>query len=222
MLLKKFLIFQFVFLLGSGLIAQNFDFMPIIANTTDTSLNNTNNKPNSIFKNKKLNYSVTLGSSISSVNDNTSLNYYVAPSFNYSFNDKLNLYFGTAYMNGSLNYLPISNDETQQTLSTNITRYTIFVQGQYQLNSKIELTSSVVYSTNNFRNNQLNSDAFNFNEKEMTLGINYSINKNVHVGAQISISNRYNNFNNPNYFPQYNINRFSSNFISPNNYFFTE
>ncbi|MBE9468768.1 MAG: hypothetical protein IMY72_10695 [Bacteroidetes bacterium] len=222
MLLKKFLIFQFIFLLGSGLIAQNSDFMPIMVNTTDTSLNSINNKPNSIFKNKKLNYSVTLGTSISSVNDNTFLNYYVAPNFNYSVNDKLNLYFGTAYMNGSLNCCPISNKEIQHTLSTNITRYTIFAQGQYQLSSKIALTSSVVYSTNNFRSNKLNSDAFNFNEKEMTLGINYSINKNMHVGAQISISNRYNNLNNLNYFPQYDNNRFSSNFISPNNYFFTE
>jgi hypothetical protein len=222
MLLKKIIIFLFVFPLYSGLIAQNFNFMPIMANTTDTSLNNTNNKSNSIFKNKKMNYSVSLGSSISSLNNNTFLNYYVAPNFKYSINDKLNLYFGTAYMNGSLNCRPISNDEIQQTLSTNITRYTIFAQGQYQLNSKIELTSSVIYSTNNFRSNKLNSDAFNFNEKEMTLGINYSINKNVHVGAQISITNRYNNFNKPNYFPQYDINRFSSNFISPNNYFFTE
>ena len=222
MLIKKIVIFQFIFLLYSGLIAQNSDFMPIIAKTIDSSLYNTNNPPYSFNNNKRLNYSVTLGSSVSSINKNTSLNYFAAPNFNYSINDKLKLNFGTVYMNSSLNYYPVFNNEIQQTLPTNITQYTIYAQSQYQLNSKIKLTSSVLCSTNNFTNNKLNSNAFNFNEKEMTLGINYSINKNMHVGAQISISNRYNNSNNLNYFPQYNTYPFTSNFSPVNNYFFTK
>lgn len=216
MLLKKLLIFQFIFFINLSLIAQNTDFIPITVSTNDSLLNHkTNITPYSLLKNKKLNYSVTFGTSVTSINKNTALNYYVSPNFNYLINDKLKLNFGSSFMNGSLNYYPIYNNEILQTLPTNITQYTIYAQSQYQLNSKIQITSSVVYSINRFNNNKVNSKAFDFNNKEMTVGINYFINDKFHIGAQIGVTNRpYNiyNFNNFNYFNQYNNNPFMSNF----------
>lgn len=221
MLLKKLFIFQFIFLLYSGLIAQDDNFIPFISNNLDTSIYKKNISDQSILKNEKIKYSVSLGSSVSVINKNTLFNYYLAPNFDYLINEKIKLNFGTSYMNGSLNYYPIYNNEIPKALPTNITRYTIYAQGQYQLNNKIKITSSLVYSRNNF-NNKLNSNAFNYDEKEMTLGINYSINNNMHIGAQISVSNGYNNLRNPNYFPLHNTSPFSSNFFNENDYFFNK
>ena len=214
MLLKKLLIFQFVFFINLSLIAQSTDFIPITVSTSDSLLKRkTNITPYSLLKNKKLNYSVTFGTSVTSINKNTALNYYVSPNFNYLINDKLKLNFGSSFMNGSLNYYPIYNNDIQQILPTNITQYTIYAQSQYQLNSKIQITSSVAYSINRFnKNNKVNSKAFDFNNKEMTVGINYSINDKFHIGAQIGVTNRPYKFYNFNNFNQHDNNIFMSNF----------
>ncbi|RLD61673.1 MAG: hypothetical protein DRJ01_07490 [Bacteroidetes bacterium] len=222
MLLKKVLIFILAFLLYSGLIAQEADYISIMNINQDTSFLNRKIQSQAILKNSNLKYSLSIGSSVSLINKNTLFNYYIAPNFNYSINEKIKVNFGTSYMNGSLNYYPIYRNEIQKALPTNITRYTVYAQAQYQLNNKINFTSRVVYSSNNFHNNKLNSNALNFEEKEMTLGFNYSIKKNIHFGAQISVSNRFNNINNPNYFPQFNQNSFSSNFYNDYNYIFNK
>jgi hypothetical protein len=129
-------------------------------------------------------------------------NTYVAPSFNQQLGKKFTLSAGAVINNTTFsNTMMLNNEGSFSPVSGNLTTFTIFTSGAYQVNDRLTLTGSAYKTINPAFNARLNSDNIRMEAQGMSVGVGYRIGDNMHIGAEIRMeqgnSNFYNLYTNP-------------------------
>lgn len=177
--MKTFLIFLFSLLLSSSLIAQNI--RKGFGQDSLSILEETNLKAN--FE-KKSQFHLSMGGSLTSFNNNTLFSKWVAPEFSYQINPKLNLHIGTMYLNENFNINSYNSENQQINTNRNFTRAFVYLSGDYQLNKNIRLRATTL---NEIPVKSSPYDNYGFNQ----FGFDLKITDNLYMSADfISIRGR--------------------------------
>lgn len=146
--------------------------------------------PKSISQNR-VSASISMGTGLSFLNSTKSTMYstFVAPKINYQISPKFKLNIGVVhYAASGNNFMPLNSKESvlnsgNRSISGNL----IFVGGDYQLNSRLIMSGSVMVDANDVRTKQNNF-------KAATLGFDYKISERSSIGFKASVSQGNNNY----------------------------
>lgn len=180
----------FLFLASPALLAQ------------ESSVFNTQSEP--LLNKPKTDFGLQLGTSFSTGFAGSSLfSQSIAPHFQFNPTQRFSLVLGTVFSSGQLTgsggfspfgFTPFGESPAahQQLFST-----TVYAMGAYQLNPRLTITGASWVERNNFNmaQPQMNSQAFNFGPRGMMVGFDYRITENLSFGAQVRMSQGYNQFN---------------------------
>ncbi len=123
----------------------------------------------------KLQFHFQTGASVSSFGNNTLFSKWIAPSFSYKVNPKLNLHFGTFVLNENANY-PSLNSEMHNAAKTDPTRVFLNLSGDYRLTKSIRLRATTF---NELPNGDTPQNYFYYNQ----LGIDIKVTDNFFISA---------------------------------------
>lgn len=123
--------------------------------------------------------SVTLGSTFSNYYTGT----FLAPSIHHTVNSKLSLNYGGYFSRNSTDFLMIDRYGFGYAMPSSIN--TFYLDGRYQVNDKITITSTIVVEKSNY--NAVSKDLQNFSSNMYMMGIEYKINDKIRLQAEIGI-----------------------------------
>ena len=136
--MKYFFAFLFNVLIFTSLLSQNVNYL----RDKDTSLLFQKKNYPAISKyDNKMQFHISTGASLTTNGNNSIFSQWIAPSFSYQINPKLNLHFGSLILNGNQNY-PSFNNEFISTPQSNSTQKFIYISGDYQLNKSIRFRAT--------------------------------------------------------------------------------
>ncbi len=139
---------------------------------------------------------MNIGTSVSASNGKYYSGYYVAPTFNYQVNPRLNIRVGVVYLNSTLPSLSIS--ENQSYTLPDINYVSVFTEGTYNVSSRLTVSGSA-YKQINGNMRTINPKALDYNMQGASVGFDYKISEGIHVGAQVRFQNSTNPYYNPYY-----------------------
>lgn len=113
-------------------------------------------------------------------------NSFVAPSFSKDLGKKFTLSAGAVISNTTYsNVSMFSPDGAFKPYSGNLTNFTLFAAGTYQVNERLTVTGSAFKTINPAFNARLNPDKLRMDAQGMSFGFGYKVSENVHIGAEI-------------------------------------
>lgn len=113
-------------------------------------------------------------------------NSYVAPSFSKDLGKKFTLSAGAVISNSTFTDVTmISSEGTLKPYSGNLTNFTLYAAGAYQVNERLTVTGSAFKTINPAFNARLNPDKLRMEAQGMSFGFGYQVSENVHIGAEI-------------------------------------
>lgn len=123
---------------------------------------------------------------------------YVSPSFAMPLNKKLSISAGVTYSHTTLNNLPLirTNGEVEK-YSGGMNTLTMYTSGLYRVNDKLTVTGSAYKTVNPSFNARLSPQALQLEAKGVSVGVDYKLGENTHIGAEIRMQQRTTNFYNP-------------------------
>jgi hypothetical protein len=154
-----------------------------------------NNKP------KLSNYSLNIGSQVGTTfNNDYYFRNYISPSANIKLSNRLslNIGIGTSFTqtNNSIN-----NNEINYFNGNYSSIYT-YISGTYRLTPKVNINASYLYENVMLKDSK--NMTINKQYKDISLGLDYSVNKHFYINAQMQFSDR------PNFYNPYNNNMFNN------------
>lgn len=154
----------------------------------------------SLSKDKKLSVGMEMGTAFGvGSNSGGMFGVYAAPHFSYKISPRFRLNFGVRVENTNfLNYYNPYNPyfpEYTQTFDQNITRTLIYAEGQYLVNPRLMINTKVYKEVATFGEPKLNPHALDLDGGGVSVGFNYKINDNMHIGAEFSYSKGSNMYN---------------------------
>lgn len=127
-------------------------------------------------------------------------NTYVAPSFNQPLGKKFTLSAGAVISNTTFNNVPLLNEEGSfSPTSGNLTTYTLYTSGSYQVNDRLTVSGSAYKTINPAFNQRLNPENLQMEAQGMSFGIGYKVGENMHIGAEFRMNQGNSNFYQPYY-----------------------
>lgn len=127
-------------------------------------------------------------------------NTFVAPSFSQPIGKKLTLTAGAVIGNTTFNKAPMINGEGQfGPVSGNLTTFTIFTSGAYQVNDRLTVSGSAYKTINPAFNSRMNPENLRMEAQGMSVGVGYRIGDNMHIGAEFRMNQGDRNFYQPYY-----------------------
>lgn len=136
---------------------------------------------------------------------------WVNPSFNQPLGKKFTLSAGAVINHTTYSNLPVINTDGQfSKASGNLTTYTLYTRGAYQVNDRLTVSGSAYKTINPAFNNRLNSDNLRMEAQGMSFGAGYRIGDSMHIGAEIRVEQGNSNFYAPYSHPAspFGMNRF--------------
>ena len=160
-------------------------FIPVVAFGQQQV--NVGDKDESTLNLKKVDYSLNTGTSIFSMGSMGSGSmYYVAPEFSYQFSPKFRFRGGVMFTQQNFKANPDNLD-----MKSNYQYYvpsgpstTVYASGDYQVNSRLSLTGTLI---KNFSDNRYSQNGFDNSYQMMSMGLNYKITDHLHFGAGVSL-----------------------------------
>jgi hypothetical protein len=123
---------------------------------------------------------------------------YLAPSFSQNLGKKFTLSAGAVINNTTFNNTAMWNQDGRLTpYSGNMTTFTLYTSGSYQVNNRLTLSGSAFKTINPAFNARLNPDKLRMDAQGMSFGIGYKVSENVHIGAEIRMQQGGQNLYNP-------------------------
>ncbi len=164
---------------------------------------------------KKLSVRMEMGTSFSVGSGSAGLfGVYAAPHISYKVSPKLRVNFGTVIQNTNfINYYNPYNTfapEYTQTFGSSITRTLVYAEGQYLVNPRLMVNAKVYKEISTFGTPQVNPHALDLDGEGVSVGFQYKVNENMHIGAQFGYSKGRNPYN-----PYYPAGTGRSPFASP-------
>ena len=146
-------------------------------------------------------FNLQTGASFSSGFGGGSLfNTFVAPSFSQPIGKKLTLSAGAVIGNSTFTNAPMINSEGQfGPVSGNLTTFTIFTSGAYQVNDRLTVSGSAYKTINPAFNSRMNPENLRMEAQGMSVGVGYRIGDNMHIGAEFRMNQGDRNFYQPYY-----------------------
>lgn len=140
--------------------------------------------------------SLQTGASFSSGFGGGSLfNTYLAPSFSQALSKKFTLSAGAVISNTTYSNLNLINKEgSLGKYSGNMTNFTLYAAGAYQVNERLTVTGTAFKTINPAFNNRLNPNQLRMDAQGMSFGVGYKVSDNVHIGAEIRYQQGNSNF----------------------------
>lgn len=127
-------------------------------------------------------------------------NTYIAPSFSQPLSKKLTLSAGAVISNTTFNNVSLLNQEGSITpTSGNLTTYTLYTSGSYQVNDRLTVSGSAYKTINPAFNQRLNPENLQMEAQGMSFGIGYKVGENMHIGAEFRMNQGNSNFYQPYY-----------------------
>lgn len=127
-------------------------------------------------------------------------NTYVAPTFSQPLGKKFTLSAGAVIGNTTFTNTSMLNSEGQFTnVSGNLTTFTIFTSGTYQLNERLTVSGSAYKTINPAFNQRMNPENLQMEAQGMSFGIGYKVGENMHIGAEFRMNQGNVNFYQPYY-----------------------
>jgi len=135
-------------------------------------------------------YSFNVGSSVgSSFNNSFYFNNYFSPNAKFDLTKKVSLVVGVGVSYTQLNNFPVYNNEFKnERTDGSQTSFFTYASGIYKLNNKVNLNATVYLEDAII--NTPNSPALSQQYKDVSVGINYNVNKHFSINAQMQLSNR--------------------------------
>ncbi len=196
--MKYFFAFLFNVLIFTSLLSQNVNYL----RDNDTSLLFQKKNYPAINKyDNKMQFHITTGASVTTNGNNSIFSQWIAPSFSYQINPKLNLHFGSLILNGNQNY-PSFNKEILAAPQTNSTQTFIYISGDYQLNKSIRFRATTFNEIQDKKSMQQN---YYYNQ----MGVDIKITDNFVISADfINEKGRrpFGIYNSNKFFDQYDYN----------------
>lgn len=127
-------------------------------------------------------------------------NTFVAPSFSQPLGKKLTLSAGAVIGNTTFTNTPMINGEGEfGPVSGNLTTFTVFTSGAYQVNDRLTVTGSAYKTINPAFNPRMNPESLRMEAQGMSVGVGYRIGDNMHIGAEFRMNQGDGNFYQPYY-----------------------
>ena len=127
-------------------------------------------------------------------------NTFVAPSFSQPLGKKFTLSAGAVIGNTTFTNTPMINSEGQfSPVSGNLTTFTIFTSGAYQVNDRLTVTGSAYKTINPAFNSRMNPENLRMEAQGMSVGVGYRVGENMHIGAEFRLNQGDGNFYQPYY-----------------------
>lgn len=122
-------------------------------------------------------------------------NTFVAPSFSQPLGKKFTLSAGAVISNTTYSNLNLINQEGSfGKYSGNMTNFTLYTAGAYQVNDRLTVTGTAFKTINPAFNNRLNPNQLRMDAQGMSFGVGYKVSDNVQIGAEIRYQQGNSNF----------------------------
>ncbi|MHC1774694.1 MAG: hypothetical protein AB9834_04695 [Lentimicrobium sp.] len=123
---------------------------------------------------------------------------YLAPSFSQNLGKKFTLSAGAVINNTTFNNTAMWNQDGGLTpYSGNMTTFTLYASGSYQVNDRLTLSGSAYKTINPAFNARLNPESLRMEAQGMSFGVGYKVGENMHIGAEIRMQQGGNNYYSP-------------------------
>lgn len=187
---KLTLLLTFIFVLSGHLIAQD-KFNPELYQASDPS--------SSAFGIRKLppvKFNLQSGAMFSAGFGGGNLfNTYLAPSFNQPLGKKFTLTAGAVISNTTYNNLLLMDGEGNMNGHYgNITTFTLYTGGSFQLNDRLTLSGAAYKTINPAFNERLNPERLSMEAQGVSFGVGYKVSDNLHIGGEIRFQQGNSNF----------------------------
>jgi hypothetical protein len=137
---------------------------------------------------KQLTYSLNTGSMFYSGSLKGST-FYIAPEFSYVFSKKFSMTGGVIFMNNNYNFSSgnqsQSGTETRLFAQPNKYEAIVYARGNYQVNSKLTISGTLIKNFNDQSSNTLQNQAWNNSFQMMSMGLNYKLTPHMTIGAGV-------------------------------------
>ncbi|MEA3504529.1 MAG: hypothetical protein U9R32_04955 [Bacteroidota bacterium] len=154
-----------------------------------------------IAEKAKQNFHLTVGTSFSSFSGyGNGFSTFAMPTMDYNFNNNFSINAGFMMINNQMHNTPYYSfaERDINSFSGNINQSIFFASGTYQINKKLTILGSAYKQiSNKAPSQQVNPQAFNFDNKGMSVGFQYKLSENASFGAEIRTSNGLNPYYNP-------------------------
>ncbi len=193
MRLHKLFFFVFI-LLGMAAVAQNPD-------ESTSSFLAINPSHQTLKGLQPAQFSLQTGAMFSSgFGGGSVFNTYVAPTFSQPLTKKFTLSAGAVIGNTMFTNTSILNNEGQfSNVSGNLTTFTLFTSGTYQVNDRLTVSGSAYKTINPAFNQRMNPKNLQMEAQGMSVGIGYKVGENMHIGAEFRMNQGSSNFYQPYY-----------------------
>ncbi len=191
--MKNTLIILIFSLLALSVNAQTFEEEYII-NSNPVNSGVTEENDNEKIR-EKYSFQVNLGTSLMTWKNGSALSTYINPNLNYQLTPRFSLAAGIIMSHNTL----LSSNETNNSLITNYLHFS----GIYQVNEKLQVNGSVLYSIHP-TSSSLNPNAFD--NLNYSVGAKYKLTKNIELGVQFTKRS-----NNPYLYNSFENNSFENN-----------
>jgi len=185
-------LFTILFIAGSSVFGQDFNsgYTPYTGSNSQYGINQNHSD---------LKFNLQSGASFSTGFGGGGLfNTFLAPSFSQNLGKKFTLSAGMVMSNTTYNNLNLLNqDGTFRPYSGNMTNFTLYAAGSYQVNERLTLSGSAYKTINPAFNARLNPDQLRMDAQGMSFGVGYKVGENMHIGAEIRIQQGNSNFYSP-------------------------
>lgn len=154
-------------------------FYNFLVNAQDFYFKPTDQKP------KAFRSGLVAGSSYTIIGKNSGIfSSTVAPFVDFPVHKKLNLIVG---LMSSYSSIKLPDEGTLLNGNQNVFSNGLYASGNYLLNPKITISSSMVYKQHTLINSQ--KQTINFDEKDLRFGIQYKVNDNFRIYGEFGVSN---------------------------------
>ena len=127
-------------------------------------------------------------------------NTFVAPSFSQPLGKKFTISAGAIIGNTTFSNTQMLNSEGQfSPVSGNLTTFTIFTSGAYQVNDRLTVSGSAYKTINPAFNPRMNPENLRMEAQGMSVGVGYRIGDNMHIGAEFRMNQGDGSFYQPHY-----------------------
>ncbi|MDY0344920.1 MAG: hypothetical protein RBR28_15220 [Lentimicrobium sp.] len=127
---------------------------------------------------------------------------FIAPSFNQPLGKKFTLTAGAVISNTTYNNLLLMDGEGSiNGHYGNLTTFTLYTGGSYQLNERLTLSGAAYKTINPAFNERLHPDRLSMKAQGVSFGVGYKVSDNLHIGGEIRLQQGNNNFYTPYGFP---------------------
>ena len=127
---------------------------------------------------------------------------YIAPSFNQPLGKKFTLTAGAVVSNTTYRNLFLPDQEgTFNPHSGNMSTFTLYTGGSYQVNDRLTVSGSAYKTINPAFNERLQPDRLRMESQGVSFGLGYKVGDNLHIGGEIRLQQGNNNFYTPMGYP---------------------